>query len=338
MNIQPKVPQPDKKQDEIPPKAVDTTKPKIEEPPKPKADEILSQPKVDEPKPKGVKQPLIIVEPPPKVEESQPKVEEVKDQPEEEETPEMKIAKADQDKWKTQLEVAYRKNYRFDKEFNDKSTLNILLNKKEAQNFVKEYASLKGRLPNLHKLMISFPDYLIEGFKQFVLSCFPLKLDILIINGFSYINKKRGLASDYSDILAHKLRDIKNEIHFIEHNMVSTNVFCHIVRSSLNTERLIFRGCEIPTDEECNFGIDVPYKIKFISFGYNGRSDICKWRSKNERFENIIKGIANSSLKNSLTTIQIKKESMGLMKAEDVLKKYGLKNIRVEIGYSEPLV
>ena len=131
-----------------------------------------------------------------------------------------------------------------------------------------------------------------------------------------------------------------------------------VVIASRNANSLILRGCRKKTHEEFHFG-GTQYKIQTLSFGKpdrpsffmsifggggggrpgrdhghghgHGHHSFRGGRHKGDKFKNIIKGIANSKLKDSLTTIEIGKRSIEQSEAEEILAMYGLENIAVKV-------
>ena len=348
----PELVQPPIKQEEI---IIPSNAPKINQPPiqvpKPVEPVVQNQNPISAPVQPPIQEPApIYVQPkrpevvqPQKIEVVQPqKIEVVPPQNESEvnppaiieETKEQIEERANQEKLMNLLSTTYNKHFSSTKQFAYESTLNLILNKKEAQGFIQEYVQTKEQLPNIHKLMIGFPNYCTEDFKQFIFHCFPNNVEIFVVNGWNHSAKKLGDASLYSDMFEEKLKNVTTEVNLIEHNMISSQVFSQIVRGSSNSERIVFRACEIPTDSECNFGSDIHYNTQFISFGYSGRSDICKWRGSKNRFENIVKGISRSTIKNSLKEINANPQSITEQQIKELLGNHNARNITVSMEKS----
>jgi hypothetical protein len=77
--------------------------------------------------------------------------------------------------------------------------------------------------------------------------------------------------------------------------------------------------CVIKTDSECDFGSDISYQIEFfLNLRGAGYPSYKNWES-NDRFLNIVKGIAKSSLKNSLKELGVYCSDITLVKAQEIL-------------------
>jgi hypothetical protein len=86
---------------------------------------------------------------------------------------------------------------------------------------------------------------------------------------------------------------------------------------------------KMDSDQEFDFG-GPDYKISFLSFPWSGHPSYGNgWHSYEHRFENIVKGIKNCGLKDSLKTIDVHHCQIGKAKASEILSKHGLRAISV---------
>ena len=60
------------------------------------------------------------------------------------------------------------------------------------------------------------------------------------------------------------------------------------------------------------------------------------WKTKSEGFEKIVKAIANSTLKDSLKTIN--NSNLGVTQAKEVLKEFKIEHIEAKCEGNEPLL
>jgi hypothetical protein len=88
------------------------------------------------------------------------------------------------------------------------------------------------------------------------------------------------------------------------------------------------RVLKIYSEQEFDFG-GPDYKTSFLSLTYCGNSSHNSWGSHEHRFENIVKGIKNCGLKDSLKTIDVYNCEIGKAKASEILSKHGLGAITV---------
>jgi len=75
--------------------------------------------------------------------------------------------------------------------------------------------------------------------------------------------------------------------------------------------------------------------LSFDHCGYSVTS--MKWNEYPERFENIVKAISKSNLKDSLTIININSCNISVSKVEEQLSKYNISHINVVEQTDEPL-
>ena len=73
-------------------------------------------------------------------------------------------------------------------------------------------------------------------------------------------------------------------------------------------------------------------KIDHLGFGGSGGSDYSNWKSHPMRFENLVASIAKSQgLRDSLKTLWIGNWGITKEKAQEVLNKYDLKSVELEV-------
>ena len=199
--------------------------------------------------------------------------------------------------------------------------------------FLKEWIKNRIKFPNIHKIDIRYPNRDPKLVNAFIKTCLPWKTDIFLINGWSsgeWIDAK-----PYLEWLYTSLHCVQIEVNFTLVKFHSTKEFCKLINAWSNAKRIAFLGCQFDIDDPCKFGANIKFKTEFISFGDSTTNDNCKWDAKHYRFENIIKGIANCGLRDSLRTIEINYKSIPLNVAKAILNEYKLENIICASGYSQ---
>ena len=108
---------------------------------------------------------------------------------------------------------------------------------------------LRVKLPEITRLKI---DYLSkwEEIKNFMRYCFPYKMRFFTLNSESIevLNME-----EYVDSMQGLLESVTEEVFLLMSHMKSTNVINKIVKACSQTERVIFRSCEMFADEPCDF-------------------------------------------------------------------------------------
>ena len=199
--------------------------------------------------------------------------------------------------------------------------------------FLKEWIKNRIKFPNIFKIDIRYPKRYPKLVSAFIKVWMPKKIDIFLINGFS--SAERIFAKPYLKSFDESLHCIQIEANFTFLIFSNTKEFCKLINAWSNAKRISFLNCQFNIDDPCKFGTNIKFKTEFISFGDSTPSDNCKWNDKHYRFENIIKGIVECRLSDSLNTIQVSSRSIPLNVATAILSEYNLENIVCITGYSE---
>jgi hypothetical protein len=160
--------------------------------------------------------------------------------------------------------------------------------------------------------------------RDFLDSCLPDSLQSLTIN---YGTRTRIKASFYLPSIQTSFKKTTKE-NYIRWFVCSKEEFEEIVKASHNTDRLVMWALKVDSEQEFDFG-GPDYKTSFLSLKYCGNSNNNSWGSHEHRFENIVKGIKNCGLKDSLKTIDVYECEIGKAKASEILSKHGLGAITV---------
>jgi hypothetical protein len=177
------------------------------------------------------------------------------------------------------------------------------------------------KLPNIRRLKIDTLANRNLSFKDFLEHCIPNCLEFLILN----LNNGETIESDYYfPSLEKALIGVSKELYFYDFKL-SYDAFEKIVKASYKCERLVFNYWMYDAEAELDFS-GPKYLTNFISF-YHCNHSHNSWGTKSYRFENIVKGIKNCELKNSLTQIDVYYCQIGKSKAQEILNKHGLNGI-----------
>ena len=138
-------------------------------------------------------------------------------------------------------------------------------------------------------------------------------------------------ASKYLESL--KVTSAKISYQFIvDKTSFSSDEFWELVCAAKGTKELYFQCDIIPLDEQVDFGDMEGSKVEHLSFYGSGRSDYSDWKTHPMRFENLVASIAKSQgLKDSLKSLYIGDCGITEEKAQEILNKYNLKSVELEV-------
>ena len=112
----------------------------------------------------------------------------------------------------------------------------------------------------------------------------------------------------YLSSLSKAIRSVIDEVYFknFEFNEKDLEYF---IRTACNVETIVFNFCSIHCSAEMDFGENIKYKTKTLSFKFCGNMMLknltTDWKTNPSAFLNIIDAISKSGLGQSLTKIDI---------------------------------
>jgi len=160
--------------------------------------------------------------------------------------------------------------------------------------------------------------------KQFLTESIPEKLPLFALN---YNTANFTALVFYEQQMADILPRVTKEV-FINNLTVSHSCLQTVFKGSVNSDRLVLRGCKIDTDADLNFsGPD--YKTSYISFAYTGHPNSSKWVSPWATFRKVAEAMGRTSLKDTLKTINVYNCSMSITEAKLVMADSGFNNVEV---------
>jgi hypothetical protein len=168
--------------------------------------------------------------------------------------------------------------------------------------------------------------------KDFLEHCMPNSLQILTLNHPSGPLIKSGY---YLDSLGKTLKAVSKEI-FLKNFEFNKEELEIIVKASSGCERLIIRYCKIEAEQEFDFS-GPQYQTSYLGFSQCGHKYKNNWDTHNYRFENIVKGIKKSQLKDSLSKIDVHSTYIRKSIAQEILNQHGLNGITAIEEDPEPM-
>ena len=190
----------------------------------------------------------------------------------------------------------------------------------------------KIKLPDLQGIEINYISNADADLVSFLSLWMPARLQKLKVN---YVESCRtGIKSKfYVKAFAEAAARTTEEVFFKCINF-RTKDLQTVVRAAHNAERIVFDFCNIHCSSGLDFGADLTYKTKLLSFQGWGETD-CKerttdWIKDPYSFSQIVDAIGDSGLKASLQEINIKyNETLSASKVQAKLNAKGMSHISV---------
>mmetsp|Transcript_2630 Transcript_2630/g.2227 ORF Transcript_2630/g.2227 Transcript_2630/m.2227 type:complete len:211 (-) Transcript_2630:28-660(-) len=208
------------------------------------------------------------------------------------------------------------------------------MEKNQDKEIIRTLGDKEQHLPYIKRVRIDNIDKVVcESINIFLTSCIPVTLPLLCLNR---VTRRLLNGSNLINGICKASPSVTREIflHFME---FSAEEIQRIVRSATKTHRLVFSSCKLNTNDHMDFNTNSV--LTYLSFDCCGYDDSVsmKWDEYPERFENIVKAISKSNLKDSLTIINICNCDISVSKVEEQLSKYNISHINVVEQTDEPL-
>ena len=172
---------------------------------------------------------------------------------------------------------------------------------------MRDCVTSRLRLPDLKGIRIGYISDADSDVSSFLSDCTPARLELLAINWSTHNNT--GIKSKfYINAFSKAARRTKKEVYFywIDFNAEDLQTS---VRAASNAERIVFNFCSIHCSSGLDFGADLSYYTKFLSFQHCGRTDYeertTDWKVDPSRFSLVVDAIGSSGLRISLEKLSI---------------------------------
>ena len=175
------------------------------------------------------------------------------------------------------------------------------------ETLFKDLIFSKVRLPEIKMIKLDQVGNSDLDYNAFFENWFPPKLQLFCLNCPRY-DATAIKAEFYINSLWKAVSSVTKEV-FIDCFEFSETELEQIIKSASNAERVVLNYWDIRCSTVLDFGSDIKYKIKHLSFeqwGYN--QDFYRttdWKLNPSCFENIINAISKCELKSSLEEINI---------------------------------
>ena len=197
---------------------------------------------------------------------------------------------------------------------------------------MRDCATSRLRLPDLYGVQINYISNADADLVNFLRNCTPTRLQLLTINygANNYIGIKSKFYVDAFSVAAGRTTKevCISCIDFSEEDLQT------VVRAARNAERIVFWFCDIHCSSGLDFGADLIYNTKFLSFqGWGDTSHkerTTDWKADPSKFSLIVDAIGRSGLKASLRKLSIySNQTLSAFKVKKELRAMGISHIIV---------
>ncbi|CAI2362444.1 unnamed protein product [Moneuplotes crassus] len=220
----------------------------------------------------------------------------------------------------------------------DSTKLELNMKEEKTKKLVKAMEESKYSLGDMHKLKI---DRMVNGdtsLNKFMTYSSPFSLKLFVFNhSYPGYGDKAVRIKFYLEGLKEIIPKVTKEV-YLECLVVDDTDLSRIVTWASNAERLTIRCSKISTSASLDFSTPSKAKLKYLSF-FNCGNRWCnmRWDESPEKFEQIIVAIKNSSLKDSLTQVNVSGCKISTSKVSELLNSHCLSHISVIDEENKPL-
>ena len=206
---------------------------------------------------------------------------------------------------------------------------------------MRDCATFGLRLPDLSGIRIEHISEADDDLADFLSNCTPARLNLLVVNYGA--KSKIGIMSEfYVGVFSEAAAKTAKEVFFSWIDFSAEDLQT-IVRAARNTERIVFNWCCIHCSSGLDFGYDLNYKTKFLSFQSWGSTDYKErttdWKADPSKFSLIVDAIGNSGLRVSLEKLSIGyNETLSVSRVQEELNAKGMSHISVVDKWEVPLL
>ena len=203
----------------------------------------------------------------------------------------------------------------------------------------KDIESSNLRLPDIKRIRIDYVSDSDTYLSDFFENCTPNQFKFLCINYYSVAETSVKSKIDIKS-LSKAVAAVSKEV-FIRMYEFSAADLQQFVRAACKAERIIIHRCSVQSSGALDFGSELKYNTKFLSFQTWGfavfkelRTD---WLSDPSCFSNIVDAISNSGLRDSLSKLSIYyNETLEKAKVQELLNAKGMAHIKVVLRDPSP--
>ena len=204
---------------------------------------------------------------------------------------------------------------------------------------MRDCVTSRLRLPDLNGIQIQYISDADAELASFLSDCTPARLKLLVVNRF--VNSNIGIKSNfYVDAFSEAAARTTKEVFFTCIDFSAEDLQT-VIRTARNAERIVFNWCCIHCSLGLDFGADLSYKTKFLSFQQWGttfhKERMTDWKADPSKFSLIVDAINSSGLKSSLQKLSIAwNQTLSKSKVQEELNVKGISHISVVEEYVNP--
>ncbi|CAI2361431.1 unnamed protein product [Moneuplotes crassus] len=221
----------------------------------------------------------------------------------------------------------------------DAKELDLTMNEEKWSKLVQAMVECEYSFGDMKRVAINRISNEDAVLNEFMKQSFPTSLKLFAFN-FNYIGSSGSDSVKvklYLDGLKKIIPTVTKEVHFY-HLILDEVDLNEIVKSAYSAERLIIGQSKISTSDSLDFSSHAQAKLEYLSFTSCGNSWCnMEWNSYPERFEKIVIAIKNSSLKDSLKTLNVNSCKISASKVTELLTNHCLSHISVVEEGNPPL-
>ena len=196
---------------------------------------------------------------------------------------------------------------------------------------MRDCVASRLRLPDLNGIRIDCISNADADLASFLSECIPSRLNLLTVN-YSW-NSRTGIKSKfYVDAFSEAARRTAKQVYLTCIDFSAEDLQT-VVRAACNAERIIFCYCCIHCSSGLDFGADVRYKTKYLSFlhwGNTSKERTTDWKTDPSKISLIVNAMSSSGLRTSLEKLNIDgNPTLFAFKLQEELKSKGMLHISV---------
>ena len=205
---------------------------------------------------------------------------------------------------------------------------------------MRDFVASKLRLPNLNGIRVEYISDADADLASFLSDCTPARLKLLAVN-YSRSSSTAIKSKFYVEAFSGAAARTTKEVYFncIDFSAEDLQI---VVRAACNAERIVFDFCDIHLTSDLDFGTDLSYNTKFLSFQWWGntahKERTTDWKADPSKFSLIVDAIGSSGLRASLEKLNIAyNETLTSSKVQEELSTKGMSHISVVEENPSPL-
>ena len=205
---------------------------------------------------------------------------------------------------------------------------------------MRDCVASRLRLPDLKGIRVDNISNKDIDLASFLSECTPARLELFLVN-YDIIDSTWIKSKFYTDAFSRAAASTTKEV-FFSYIDFSAEDLQTLVKAACNVERIVFRWCCVHCSSGLDFGADLSYNTKFISFqgwGNKYQEDrMTDWRADPSKFSLVVDAISSSGLKTSLNKISIYgNNTLSASKVQEELNTKGMLHISVIDDNPAPL-